>query len=280
MKKFAKVTSKIGLLGILCALVFLLWIIPASAITWGNVDTGNDYPHVGFMGVSVNGVPFGGCSGTLIDENVVLTAGHCVETVLSLEQLLPPGSVTVEVFFDLSVAPGPPLPSGLEVVDYFMHPEYNWGPQSDPHDVGVLILEDPVVDIEPANLPEEGKLDELRAQGELGKGSNKAKFTVVGYGATLDWPPPVINFDFTRRYAESEYRTLLKAWLRLSQNQATGDGGSCFGDSGGPVFWNDDNGDEILVGITSWGDPNCISPSFNYRVDIFETLDFIEEFLQ
>jgi secreted trypsin-like serine protease len=61
----------------------------------------------------------------------------------------------------------------------------------------------------------------------------------------------------------------------MSQNQATDDGGTCGGDSGGPAFWTEPDGNEILVGITSWGDPYCISTGFNYRVDIPETLDFI-----
>jgi secreted trypsin-like serine protease len=62
----------------------------------------------------------------------------------------------------------------------------------------------------------------------------------------------------------------------MSQNQATGDGGTCYGDSGGPAFWTEEDGTEILVGITSWGDANCVATGFNYRVDITETLDFIE----
>jgi len=130
-----------------------------------------------------------------------------------------------------------------------------------------------------AVLPPQGLLDELKADKVLSRGSNKEKFTVVGYGGTLDWPPPVINYYYRRQYAESEYRALLKAWLKLSQNQATGDGGSCFGDSGGPVFWTNNSGDDILVAITSWGDPNCISPSFNYRIDTQKTLEFINSVL-
>ena len=60
--------------------------------------------------------------------------------------------------------------------------------------------------------------------------------------------------------------------------QATGDGGTCYGDSGGPVFWADPEGDgaEILVGISSWGDDPCVASGFYYRVDIPETLDFID----
>ncbi len=61
----------------------------------------------------------------------------------------------------------------------------------------------------------------------------------------------------------------------MSQNQATGDGGTCFGDSGGPAFWTED-GDEILVGITSWGDAQCVASGLNYRVDISDTLSFID----
>jgi len=165
--------------------------------------------------------------------------------------------------------------------------DYPWRPPSNPsppYDVGILTFEQPVENIKPAQLPDQEFLSALKAKKVLGKGSKKGKFTEVGYGCTVDWPPPVVNYydSFIRRYAEGEYRALLPAWLRLSQNQATDDGGSCFGDSGGPVFWTDQvDGEEIqiLVGITSWGDPNCISASFNYRVDIPETMNFIQSVL-
>jgi hypothetical protein len=52
--------------------------------------------------------------------------------------------------------------------------------------------------------------------------------------------------------------------------------GTYFGDSGGPAFWTEPDGSEILVGITSWGDANCVATGFNYRVDIPETLSFID----
>ena len=76
----------------------------------------------------------------------------------------------------------------------------------------------------------------MKANHELEYGNDKAKFPVVGYGDTLSWPPPETSFSFERQLALSEYRALLPAWLRLSQNQATGDSGTCDGDSGGPAF--------------------------------------------
>jgi hypothetical protein len=90
------------------------------------------------------------------------------------------------------------------------------------------------------------------------------------------WPPPDVYYEDQRQFAVSEYRALLKKWLRMSQNQATGDGGTCYGDSGGPAFWTEPDGTEILVGITSWGDAVCVASGFNYRVDIPDTLDFVD----
>ena len=246
-----------------------------QAITWGETDDSNAYPNVGLMGVFSDEGPIGFCSGTLIGPDLVLTAGHCTEYALSL--LGSEIATYVAVTFDQTAQyPGGIWYRAKEIVP---HPDYNWGPTSDPRDVGLLILETPVPGIEPATLSTLGFLTNLREEGLLASGKNAAKFTVVGYGATLDWPPPEIQFDFPpiRRIAESQYRALLKAWLRVSSHPKTGNGGTCKGDSGGPIFWEGSNGDRILVGITSWGDANCLSMSFHYRTDIPETLDFVAD---
>jgi secreted trypsin-like serine protease len=255
---------------ILIALLLILAVgaLPALAITWGQRDT--EHTNVGAIVVDHPRYgPYQICSGTLIDPQVFLTAGHCTDAIQAR------GYTTVWVNFDEYALNETTL---LDVEQVITHPDYNWGPYSNPYDVGALILAEPVMDIEPATLPEEGFLDRLREEGKLNQGKTKAKFTVVGYGGTLDWPPPEVTYEDYRQFAVSEYRALLKAWLRMSQNQATDDGGTCYGDSGGPAFWEDpENGTEILVGITSWGDVPCVSSGFNYRVDIPETLDFIHD---
>jgi V8-like Glu-specific endopeptidase len=231
-------------LSVLVGLVLILTVgaVPVFAITWGELDT--EHPNVGAMVADLPGygvVPM--CSGTLIHQRVFLTAGHCAHALDVY------GIETVWVNFDQDALNAGTL---LEVEEVIAHPGYNWGPTSDPHDVAVLILKDPVTDIEPAQLPPEGFLDQLRDEGRLRQGKEEADFTVVGYGGT-------------------------KTWLRLSQNQATGDGGTGKGDSGGPSFWTEPDGTEILVGITSWGDAPCVAAGFNYRVDIPDTLDFIHD---
>jgi secreted trypsin-like serine protease len=260
---------------VLVVMALALFIVcPAIAINWGQADT--EHANVGAIVVEIPGYePALLCSGTLIAPNVFLTAGHCTNALAFYMFYFDLDFDDIHVTFDPDA-----LNEGawLSVADFHTHPDYG-GSQSNPHDVGVLILGEPVTDIEPATLADEGFLDELKKEGKLRQGSDGADFTVVGYGGTMEWPPPVISYGDQRQYAVSEYQALLKSWLRLSQNQATGDGGTCYGDSGGPAFWKEDGGPEILVGITSWGDAVTVATGFYYRVDTADTLDFIEQFL-
>jgi secreted trypsin-like serine protease len=57
----------------------------------------------------------------------------------------------------------------------------------------------------------------------------------------------------------------------------THSGGTCFGDSGGPVFEGDTN---LIVAVTSFGITfNCVEPGGYYRIDQTDDLAFIGDFL-
>ena len=242
----------------------LIIIAPVKAITWGEPD-GGKHPQVGAMVVGLGQL----CSSTLIYPNIFLTAGHCTDYVQS-------GGIAVYVTFDEDSAIET---SWLPVKEVITHPEYSWTPASNRHDVGVLILEENVSGIYPATLPEKGFLDEKKKAHELRKGKEEADFTVVGYGGTLDWPPPSVAYEGKRQFAKSEYQALLRSWLKMSRNRATDDGGSCSGDSGGPTFWIDpETGVETdkVVAITFWGDVPCVATGIAYRIDTSDALDFIE----
>jgi secreted trypsin-like serine protease len=257
-------------------ILVLSFTIPVFAITGGQPD-GNDHENVGaIVGVTSNG-NFIFCSGTLIAEDVFLTAGHCTA---ALEYYLDAGIITLanlKVSFDTDDA----LNTGhLDVSDLETHPDYRPIPGAMGvgwNDVGVIMLSAPAAPT-PALLPSENFLEDLRGELLLGHGKERGTFTVVGYGATLEWPPPIsIPGDGIRRQAQSEFLNLRETWLHMSQNQAPGQGnsGTCWGDSGGPTFWVDEYDVETLVAVTSWGDYPCVATGTAQRIDNASSLDFL-----
>ena len=57
-------------------------------------------------------------------------------------------------------------------------------------------------------------------------------------------------------------------------NQATGDGGTCYGDSGGPHFLAD-----VVVSLTVTGDRWCKASDKTYRVDTQVARDFLANYV-
>jgi secreted trypsin-like serine protease len=233
--------------------------MPANAITGGRVDTQNRYPFVGLLAFyDAEGVYLHRCTGTLVSPTVVLTAGHCTDGAASAYAYV---QITVPDDFREN-------PTGLIGTPH-THPAYN--PNNLANDVGVVILEDPVsLDAYPT-VASEGFLSELKATHEIQGDS----FVAVGYGGVTGFPPPIITFDLKRRFSESPYGGLTRNNLHLQQNpNATGAGGTCFGDSGGPHFWESTL---VIVSVTSWGDAICRSNDMTQRLDIPSVLAFLAE---
>jgi hypothetical protein len=140
--------------------------------------------------------------------------------------------------------------------------------QSDSGDIGVLILEQDVRGVTPATLPACHLLDQLVAQ----NGMKSAVFTNAGYGLQNRVVGGGVPFfqdlnPIPRMFSFSSFNSLNGGYLRLSQNPSTGNGGTCFGDSGGPNFLTV-NGKQLIVSITITGDSVCRSTNVDYRLDI------------
>jgi len=85
--------------------------------------------------------------------------------------------------------------------------------------------------ITPLRLPPAGYLDELGDK----NGLKDQKFINVGYGGDVPaTEQPIVTYDGVRKSSVSTYMALEANWLWLHMTAATGNGGDCYGDSGGP----------------------------------------------
>ena len=66
------------------------------------------------------------------------------------------------------------------------------------------------------------------------------------------------------------------AWLRISMNPSTGNGGTCYGDSGGPNFLGTT---DIVAAITITGDAVCRSTNVVYRLDTESARAFLGQYV-
>jgi V8-like Glu-specific endopeptidase len=227
----------------------------ATAITNGTLD-GGAHPAVGGL-VSPTQYSDGTwiyCSGTLISPTVFLTAAHCGTE-----------GERVAVTFDTDYEAGDKVYYGTFHAD----PLYP-GTQSDAHDIAVVVLDKPVKGITPALLPKADSLSALPSD---------QSFTSVGYGAYEVTNEPGGHqylYDDRRMVATGTLNATNKTWLRISMNASTGNGGTCYGDSGGPNFLGDTS---IIAAITITGDAVCRSTNVVYRLDTASARDFLAQYV-
>ena len=269
---------------LITVLLLVLTVGIASAITDRELDDGR-HPYVGLMVANdAVGNPMWRCSGTLLSPTIFLTAGHCTE----------PPTASATIWFDDDVEslscprdlegnyiPGECYPFGGPTTvagTPYTHPDY------DPNafflfDLGVVVLETPVDMGEYGVLPGLDILDAMKTQ--RGKQDDRT-FTAVGYGLQRI-NPVFVESERVRMYARPRLIQINTPGftgdfsLLLSNNHSTG--GTCFGDSGGPSFWVDSEGNEFVVAVTSTGDAQCVATGLNYRVDTLEILEWINGYL-
>lgn len=261
--------------------------VPAHAITGDFVE---DFEHP-FVGLVVfydeEGEFSHRCSGALISPSVFLTAGHCTD-----------GAATARVYFhqgaganydpvtemdpitgypDTCIAGDPLCYESDELYNYGFE-DFAGFPQT--RDVGLVILEEPVptsVISEYGVLATAGSLDRISS---TGRGRHEVTFTASGYGLSESNPVHVESFR-ERLMATSRLTNLrnsLTSGFNLQTNgNGTGSGGTCSGDSGGPVFYGDTSSN-VIVAVTSFGlNAWCRGVDFAYRTDQDDVIAWILE---
>lgn len=264
---------------------------PVTAITGGTEDTANTYSNVGMV---VFYQPDGRfrCSGTLIAPRVLLTAAHCTfqdigRVVVTFDPVIsrtePESEIDIPRAIDDSGPDDAVSAVGFTAADItppkyqgeqtwvlgtaVTHPQYsdftdlkNW------NDTGVVILDVapslPTTPIAPANYLDQFKQPNF----------NKTEFLTIGYGTEVrkadagPQKPTPMRQPIVRRYTTEIGQKLTAQILQTNTNEhdPRAGGGTCFGDSGGPIMR-----DGFVVGDTSYGfTDNCRYIGGYQRVDI------------
>ncbi|MGW7265869.1 trypsin-like serine protease [Streptomyces sp. NPDC054842] len=248
--------------------------VGALVATWDNDDNPATPDRVDWV-----------CSGTMIDSGTFLTAAHCttdwpdnVRFYVSLDQ-------DVQAGLDAAAQahPGDPTAQAEAVAvegTAHTHPAYP-GPAADTHDISVVEL--PAAQVRarwtftPAALPTAGQL------GALGpRGLDATDWTVAGYGTqeALNGPGGQTHpGGGVRMKAPVSFDALNDAWVRLAMTAPQGNGGACYGDSGGPNFAALD-GRRVLAATTITGDTPCYATNVAYRLDTPGARAFLAPFVK
>jgi hypothetical protein len=260
----------------------------AAAVQGGERDVNNRFANVAILRfIDTEGTyptDRWRCTGTLVAPTVIITAAHCTEAPVD----------TVYYSFNRQGPLGEPdakpgIPAALRndagwtlggtntdgSQNIFTDPDWGGDLQIQSlDDIGIIVLDRPVTGIEPADIAPIGYLDGTR-RGTL--------FTVAGYGVRFEKPAsgpqkPAQIADRERRFTTSPLSNLTRDTIMLATNpkDKRGGGGTCFGDSGGPVFL-----DGYLVGVTSWGTSQfCTAGQAGYqRLDTEDAFEFYGPFL-
>jgi len=272
------------LIVIAVAVLMLVLVAPAAAVQYGQPD-GNGHPYVGLVSFhDAAGVPLWRCTGTLVSPTVFLTAAHCTEAPAAKAVIwFSPGPISIGDWGGSGTscagktgypctgdASGTPIP----------HPGWTGGltiPNT--HDVGVVVLSTPFVMSQYGKIAPLGYLDALATK----RGLQNTEFTVVGYG--LQSVKPRYSAIRERMVGTVSLVNLRSALtdgynIQYSSNPGLGDGpgGTCFGDSGGPVFHTGDQG-TVIVAVNSFVlNSNCKGAGFGYRTDTSDPLNFLAGF--
>lgn len=264
------------LVAALAALLAPVLLLPgtAQAVQFGTPD-GDGHPYVGLVVLfDEAGTPQWRCTGALISPEVFLTAGHCTEAP----------AASAAIWFDSGpINPDPNDPAGSYPFGGYdvtgtpvPEPRYAGLTLPATYDIGVVTLDEPVEMDRYAQLPTQGLLDSLASK----RGQQDVTMTVVGYG--LQSVKPVQSAVRERMVGTTVVVQLKNALtdgynVRLSSNPGNWSGGTCFGDSGGPVLYNDT---DVVVAVNSFVlNSNCKGSGYGYRVDTAESLAFVHAFL-
>ncbi len=213
-----------------------------EAIVGGTVDSGD--PAV--IELQTAG---GLCTGTLVSPLVILTAGHCVSDAIENGQ-------SGDGIVHFGPGGGGPWVATIGVRDMVMYRLYE-PPAFLQYDLAMVRLdEEAPADIDPIAINYEHLTEDY-----LG-----LELRTVGFGVTD-------GANQTGGGTKRQVALTLDELTYFHLGLGTAGSNICQGDSGGPTFATFD-GEQRVVGVSSFGSDNCQARSFVTRTDLYQ--DWIE----
>jgi len=271
----------------LAVLATLAMAVPASAIT-GNFVEDHEHTYVGLVAFyDEDGEFLHRCSGSLLSPTIFLTAGHCTDAgdgdvAASARiwfhqdvggQFTGTGIDPRTGYPDMCIANDPLCYESTELYNRGFD---NFAGFPDTNDVGIVVLEEAITfETEFAILADPGSLDYLATNERRGAGPS---VTFTGYGVS-DIRPATLSYRerlmATGSIINVRNQTTGGFNIQVGTNAGRGGGGTCFGDSGGPILWDDTN---IVVAVNSFViNGNCAGLGFGYRVDTQAVYNWITD---
>jgi hypothetical protein len=270
------------LAGLAAAAVVVAIMGPAQAITKSYQE---DHVH-DFVGLMValddQGEFLWRCSGSLIDPTTFVTAGHCTQepAVAARVYFQQDAGASYDPALGYDPVSGYPDACNDPTMCHEAATVANYGFNDfatfpDTHDAGVVLLDTPHATLS-------GTYGTLAAPGTLGglfskRGLQDTTFLASGYGLSYSSPTGAVSF----RSRLMGYGKLVNTvsfnndgYNLQTNGNGKGLGGTCSGDSGGPIFYPADTNQ--IVAVTSFGmNAWCRGTDFAYRVDLQVVQDWI-----
>jgi hypothetical protein len=289
-----------------CAVLAAVMTTTAAAITFGRPDVNNEYPNVASVRgiVETQNLARISCSGSLLQRDaqkvVILTAAHCTDAWAAA---IAAGTIdSVGVSFDQNNQVGGVITNGTFYVRGGVpisfpakdapFEKFDYGLVAFPADaenaVGQTVTErwGALAPVQVSPTP--SYLSNLI--GSVGNPTRSLSFTAVGYGTGEKFPVPGEETGPANPSGSNDATFLIRYIaegltyaahnpvndvLRLSMNIAKGEEGTCNGDSGGPIFYNDRTLGRVQVSIVSGGDFPCRATNTGPGFSRQEAFDFV-----